>query len=177
MKPWDHPKYQQIVHAKRDPLNPFVIDIEFANGDKESVSLSLLSKDFEPIMKLGNEQVEREYAVRMNSHELKIEWQGVTKVFPWDVIRFYTDHDYARHMVLIGEEQLRMQGDLLKSFRNDRGYTLAELSKRSTLSGSLIQKIEAGDTDITFSTLRKLLTALGYTLRDMAEEFQKMEKL
>lgn len=176
MKPWDDVKYQSIVNVRKDLDNNLWIDVEFANGDVAYVGLMKLSPDFEPWSYLAVDDPMRNYTLRMNRHEVKIEWNGGGKVIPWEVIRFHTDNQYARHVVHMQEEHLHKVGAIMQRFRGYREYSLGVLSERSGMSASNIQKIEQGDREINFSTMRRLLHAMGYTLRDMAAEYDLMRK-
>jgi transcriptional regulator with XRE-family HTH domain len=52
-------------------------------------------------------------------------------------------------------------GKVILMFRKDRGWTGAELARRSKLSASQISKIEKGQENLKYPTLVKIAKALG----------------
>jgi len=58
-------------------------------------------------------------------------------------------------------------GLLLREWRTRRKLSLRDLGEQSGVSFVTIAKIERGDMSPTVSTLEKLATALGITVRDL----------
>jgi len=57
----------------------------------------------------------------------------------------------------------------LQKIREDRGMSRTELSKKSGVSLSFINYIEAGDKSPTLRTLEKLAAALGVTVGELLD--------
>lgn len=57
----------------------------------------------------------------------------------------------------------------IKSFRLKAGFSQTDLARLMNTSQAQIAKIEKGDQDIMYSTLKKLSVALGVTLNDLDE--------
>lgn len=58
----------------------------------------------------------------------------------------------------------------LYELRNEKGYSVADLSKKSGVAASHIQRIESGESKPTVDRLGKLCTGLGITLKDFFNE-------
>ena len=52
-------------------------------------------------------------------------------------------------------------GKVIREFRIDRGWTGAELARKSKMSASQISKIEKGQENLKYPTLVKIAKALG----------------
>lgn len=60
---------------------------------------------------------------------------------------------------------------VLKKLREDKGYTLEELSKKAGVGRGTIGDIETGKSNSTIKTLNKLATALELTVQEKDELF------
>lgn len=60
---------------------------------------------------------------------------------------------------------------VLKRLREDKGYTLEELSKKAGVGRGTIGDIETGKSNSTIKTLNKLATALELTVQEKDELF------
>lgn len=58
-------------------------------------------------------------------------------------------------------------GAALKSIRNERGWTLSEVSKRTQLTVSTLSKIENGKSELTVDKLIRITLALGINIADL----------
>lgn len=58
-------------------------------------------------------------------------------------------------------------GQLVKEWREDRGFTQEELAYRSKISVTYISKIENGQTNVSLDTICKIATGLGITLSEL----------
>lgn len=58
-------------------------------------------------------------------------------------------------------------GQLVKGWREDRGFTQEELAYRSKISVTYISKIENGQTNVSLDTICKIATGLGITLSEL----------
>lgn len=166
MKPWDNVKYQRIVAAH---VEQGVLFVRFANNEEATVLLRNVSPkiDASKAHDVTNDHI------RINGHEVKILFEGETLVIPWDNIRFQTDHLFARHMLELAQQQAAEVGGIIRIMRAERSMTMEDLALRTDLSLTTIKNIELGDRDVSFSNLRKILGAMGFSLRDIAEMYHK----
>lgn len=58
-------------------------------------------------------------------------------------------------------------GDAIKARRRDRGWTLAELSRRSGVSYNYLWEIEHNRKQPTLPVVKRIADALGVTLNDL----------
>jgi len=168
MNNWDKNTYQRIEHAIL--LNDS-IEVLFENGDETKVSLkSVLPFSFD------GDSIEMDY----NSYEILIKNGQSEIAIPWSKIRVLTDVEYSKYMVDQAEEQAKEIGKKIKALRERKGIKSNELADRSGLTAQTISRIERGHTDVSFATLKKMLAAMGLTLKDLAdyqhEEAQLSEK-
>lgn len=61
----------------------------------------------------------------------------------------------------------RHVGSALRRLRAERGYSQAEISRRSGLSTSRMSRYESGETEPSLSSLNRILDALGVSLSDL----------
>lgn len=153
MKNWNKNEYQRIIGAKQDGGD---VIINFANDDIVVIAISKLL----PYDKSDLEIM----SIAFNDFELLINEVEV----PWDRIRVLTDSDFAKEMSKQADENARQVGDKLKSLREAKKMKAFDLADRAGLTPQTISRIEKGHTDVTFATLRRILAAMGYTLKDLA---------
>lgn len=165
MKPWDNPKYQQIVTAHVEQGRLFV---RFANGEMTTSVLRNLCPRIDPSMA---HDITREH-IRLNVHEVMIDYEGEKILVPWDAIRFHTDYAYARHMLEVAHQQVVAIGTIIRNMREGKDMTIEDVSLRTDISLSKIKAIELGDRDVSFASLRKILGAMGFGLKDIAEIYE-----
>ncbi|MGD9021291.1 MAG: XRE family transcriptional regulator [Lysobacterales bacterium] len=58
-------------------------------------------------------------------------------------------------------------GQRLKSLRNEQGWTLAEVARRTGISVGTLSKLENGKTELNFSSVNKLAEGLGIAVTDL----------
>ena len=164
MNNWDKNTYQRIENAL---LLKDSIEVLFENGDEAKVSLkSILPVSF------NENHIEMDF----NSYELILKNNDLKVVIPWSKIRVLTDIEYSRYMVGQAEEQAKDVGKKIKGLRERKGIKSNELADRSGLTAQTISRIERGHTDVSFATLRKMLAAMGLTLKDLADfQFQEQD--
>lgn len=86
---------------------------------------------------------------------------------PWDVFRALTDPQFAAEMAQAAARHAREVGATLRTLRQQRGLTAAEVGARAGMSQQGVSRIENGRHDVSFSTLERLLAAMGCNLRDL----------
>lgn len=155
---WDAPDYQRMVSIIPDDDH---FSIKFQNGDIVRVEkLSLLPKDtISPIW--GSVHCETyDIIVPTTTEEIRI---------PWTTIRLLSDAEFAAYWVKVAEKQARDIGKRLKELREYRNLTSKEVAIRAGITPQSLSRIENGHHDVVFTTLRRILAAMGCTLRDLAD--------
>lgn len=157
MARWDSEKYQQIVDASgpRDGI----LEVSFANGDIVSVSMPELTGG---ALDAEAEVIARDHDIILRSP--KADDQYVS----WLSLRVLTDREFAGHLDAAEREEVNRIGNSLRRLREERGLSSKEVSKRAGISAQSMSRIELGRHDVVFSTLRKILSAMDYTLSDLA---------
>lgn len=157
MNNWDKNTYQRIENVI---LLKDSIEVLFENGDETKVSLkSVLPISFD----------EHKLEMDFNSYEVLLKNVEEIVAIPWSKIRVLTDLEYSRYMVDQAEEQAKEIGKKIKGLRERKGIKSNELAERSGLTAQTISRIERGHTDVSFATLKKMLAAMGLTLKELAD--------
>ncbi len=82
-------------------------------------------------------------------------------------LRALTDREYGIHLATVAEEQARYIGRRIKELREERGISSKELAGRAGISPQSLSRIEHGRHDVVFTTLRRILAAMGSSLKDL----------
>jgi transcriptional regulator with XRE-family HTH domain/Zn-dependent peptidase ImmA (M78 family) len=163
MKNWENIDYQTISKAH---IRDGTLRVLFANGDQVDISLQSLIP-FATEQALKNLQTDNP---KVTPYEITIDLNSGLKVIPWDKIRVLTDKEFSRFMGEQAEEQAKLVGIKLKRLREKKSIKSNELAERSGITAQTISRIEKGHQDVSFTTLRKLLASMGYSLKDLANE-------
>lgn len=159
MNKWDSTSYQKITNAK---FTHNKIEVSFENGDVVKIPKEVLISDID--LKIEWDKLKyHPYEIIIPAESEKIE-------IPWDELRVVTDKEYARYLANRAEEQARLIGNKIKQLREKKRIKGSELAERSGLTPQTISRIEQGHTDVSFSTLKKILASMGYTLKDLAKQ-------
>lgn len=67
----------------------------------------------------------------------------------------------------------RELGARLRALRHERGLSQEELAEQADLHRNYVGSIERGERDVGISSLHRLVTALGLSLREFFEPFQR----
>jgi transcriptional regulator with XRE-family HTH domain len=87
---------------------------------------------------------------------------------PWSTIRVLTDDAYSAHLAHAAEEQARQIGLRIRELRDSRQLSSKDLAERAGIAPQSLSRIENGRHDVVYTTLQRLLAAMGYSLRDLA---------
>lgn len=168
MNYWENIDYQTISKAH---VRDGTLTVSFANGDEVGISLqSLMPFISEPIItKIDDTDLQ------VNPYAISIQIDSDLREIPWDKIRVLTDKEFSKFLAQQAEEQAKLIGVKLKRLREKKGIKSNELAERSGITAQTISRIEKGHQDIGFTTLRKLLASMGYSLRDLANEEVELE--
>ncbi len=154
---WDAPEYQKMVSVLPEKDH---VTIEFQNGDIARISKNSLYPTDSTAVNWNS--------IRCEAYEIFIPTTNGDTHIPWTTVRLYTDIDFAAHWVKSAEKQAKEIGILLRKLRKARDFTSKDVAFRAGISPQSLSRIENGHHDVVFTTLRKILTAMGCTLSDLA---------
>ncbi len=155
---WDEPEYQRMVTAA---IEDVYLVVSFENGERVKVlTESLLSP--------GNAGLFWD-KMQVTAYEISVPTPTGVREIPWTTIRLLTDRKFAAHMAQVAEEAAQDVGHRLRTIRQSKGFTSKEVAERAGISAQSLSRIENGHHDVVFTTLNKILAAMGATLTDLAE--------
>ena len=149
-------EYQCLVAVEHH--EPQVL-VRFENGDHVTVGASRLL----PPDARGADWD----ALTFTPHEIVVPTADGEVEISWSTIRALTDRDYSNHLAAAAEEQARKVGQRLRALRESRGLTAREVAERAGITSQSLSRIEHGHHDVVYTTLQRILAAMGYTLRDL----------
>jgi len=156
---WDAPDYRRIVSAHTDRGTLYVL---FANGSYASIEAARLVRPQDEGVRWEDTQASpREVTVPTDGEPIEISW--VT-------LRALTDPAFNAYLVRRGEEEARRVGERLRTLRKARKLDGKVVAARAGITPQSLSRIERGHHEIVFSTLRKVLAALGCTLSDLSDD-------
>lgn len=164
MMRWNNTSYQKIQEAKF--INENVI-VSFENGDIITVPKGVLTP-------FGINDIEWE-KINFNPFEISIPASPKPLEIPWDKLRVLTDKEFAKYLANKSEEQSQLIGIKVKRLREKKEISSKELAERAGVTPQTISRIEQGHTDVSFATLRKILAAMGCSLKDLANQERELE--
>lgn len=86
----------------------------------------------------------------------------------WSTIRALTDKEFSAHLAAAANRQAQFIGQRIRELRESRGLTSKDLAERAGITPQSMSRIELGRHDVTFSTLRSILGAMNYKLKDLS---------
>jgi len=164
MIPWNNTSYQKIKEAKF--ANDLVV-VSFENGDVIEIPKSNLTPFSLTDIQWGK--------LNSNPFEITIPASPNSLIIPWDKLRVITDKEFGKYLAEKSEEQSKLVGIKVKRLREKKGINSKELAERAGIAPQTISRIEQGHTDVSFVTLRKILAAMGYSLKDLANQELELE--
>lgn len=87
---------------------------------------------------------------------------------PWSTVRAITDKEYSAHLADAAEEEARQIGLRIRELRESRNLPSKELAERAGITPQSLSRIELGRHDVVFTTLQRILAAMGCSLKDLA---------
>src|SRR5437773_3051369 len=88
---------------------------------------------------------------------------------PGDVIRMMTNADYRAYMVGLASRWADRIGRHLALIRKARGFTQKAVAEAAGLGRVSLAKVETGKVEPSFSTVIKLLAAMGARIQDLPD--------
>jgi DNA-binding Xre family transcriptional regulator len=155
-KEWGTREYQNMVSAERrgDRLR-----VRFKDGTCVTVEADRLLPADAP----GADWT----AISVTPFEIRVPTATGAVEIPWSTIRALTDMDYSAHLAAAAEEQARKVGQRLRELRERRGLTGKEVAQRAGITPQSLSRIELGHHDVVYTTLQRILAALGCSLKDL----------
>lgn len=161
---WNNTSYQKIKDSKF--TNDHVV-VSFENGDVIEVpKRTLIPFGFSDIEWNKLSFTPFEINIPASPHSLEI---------PWDKLRVIMDKEFGKYLAEKSEEQSKLIGVKVKRLREKKEISSKELAERAGITPQTISRIEQGHTDVGFATLRKILAAMGYSLKDLANQETELE--
>jgi len=155
-KNWNNPKYQKIISAAVDEAK---IEVKFE--DNSTVVL-----DRNAILPPGSDHPDWN-RLGFNAYELILPTKSDDLEIPWTTIRLLSDSAFAAHWAQQAEEQAKEIGPRLRELRQSKNLSSKEVAERAGITPQSLSRIEKGHHDVVFTTLRKILAAMGCTLQDL----------
>jgi transcriptional regulator with XRE-family HTH domain len=96
---------------------------------------------------------------------------------PWSTVRALTDKGYSAHLAAAAEDQARQIGLRIKQLRENRKLSGKDLAERAGITPQSLSRIEQGRHDVVFTTLLRILAAMGCSLKDIAAPVHKADSV
>lgn len=106
-------------------------------------------------------------------HEIVVPTADGRIEIPWSSLRALTDREYSAHLVTAAEEQARQVGRRIRELRESRNLSGKELAERAGIAPQSLSRIEHGHHDVVFTTLQRILAAMGASLKDLVVASQR----
>ena len=155
----------------------FLLDSARYQGESESVWLRFRNRDVYQIS-CSTLWQNREGRPHWNRLRVDPETHGALLVpgsqremheIPGDVIRMVTDADYRAYVVKLASRWADRIGRHLAGIRKARGLTQKAVAEAAGLGRVSLAKVEAGRVEPAFSTVVKLLAAMGARVQDLPD--------
>jgi DNA-binding XRE family transcriptional regulator len=156
-------EYRQIAACKWLP-KLMSLQIAFANGDKVTVTPAQLVPE-------GRNEDQYDWSdVWTENDGLNIAIEGYFKDLrvPWTVIRGLDDASFRERLTSMAQNQASWLGERLRRLREARGWTQLDLARAAHIPQANLSRIENGKSDVSNSTIWKILLAMGYSVQDLA---------
>jgi transcriptional regulator with XRE-family HTH domain len=158
MNKWETRGYNRISSAS---LSGEKLIVRFENGD-------IVETETERLLPDGVHQGEW-CDIHSDSNTVRATVASLPVEVPWYSIRLLTDPQFSSHAAKQAEAQARNIGTRIRELRESKNLTSKELAKRAGISAQSLSRIENARHDVVFTTLQRILGAMGCSLRDLAE--------
>jgi transcriptional regulator with XRE-family HTH domain/Zn-dependent peptidase ImmA (M78 family) len=156
-EPWNSSDYQTLETVSFDGR----LHVRFANGDESVLEVDrLLAREPD-----GLNWPE----ARPHAQELIVPGADGEVAIAWTTLRAQSDPRFAAFMMEEADEDARRIGRRLRILREQRGMSSKDVAAAAGIAPMSLSRIELGRHDVVFRTLRRILAAMDYTLRDLAE--------
>src|SRR6266508_1044454 len=103
----------------------------------------------------------------VSPYEVTVPTENGAVEIPWSTVRAVTDKAYSAHLADAAEEEARQIGLRIRELREKRNLSSKELAERAGITPQSLSRIELGRHDVVFTTLRRILAAMGCSLKDL----------
>jgi DNA-binding XRE family transcriptional regulator len=165
LAPWDALAYQRIASVA---LQGDHLAVRFDDGSWATVEVQRL-------LPPGSGHPDWT-SITSDVYEIVVPTDRGDVEIPWTTIRALTDAAFAAHLATVAEEQSRLVGTRLRALRHRRKLTAREVAERAGITPQSLSRIENGRHDVVLTTLQRILAAMGYSLRDIAESQEQAAK-
>jgi len=164
---WSTSDYLRIVTAHYDPESGS-IDVAFGDGDNAVVAAKRL-------VQRGPQELDWQHLTIEDSSYLHIPALPNANRDAADIpsfdIRALSDAEFAAHLDHAAREAARRVGERVRVLREARGLSVEDVATRSGVTERILTRLERGQQrDADFPTLERILTAMGYSLKDILPE-------
>ncbi|MGI8551197.1 MAG: helix-turn-helix domain-containing protein [Dehalococcoidia bacterium] len=159
---WIRKGYQRIVEARYAAGQ---LTVHYEDGSSATLDADSLLPGY-----AGKADWE---AMTVGTYEICIPTATGPVEIPWSKVRALTDGEYSAHLATVAEKQARHIGLRIRELREQRHLSSKELATRAGISPQSLSRIEDGHHDVVFTTLQRILAAMGCSLRDLTVEPQK----
>lgn len=155
---WDTREYQRIASVD---YHDDALTVRFEDGAEVTVEANrVLPPDTRPV---------RWETLSHGAYDISASTADGDNVdIPWSTIRVLTDDAYGAHLARMADEQGRQIGLRIKELRESRQLSSKDLAERAGITPQSLSRIENGRHDVVFTTLQRILAAMGYSLTDLA---------
>ncbi|MHB0965784.1 MAG: helix-turn-helix domain-containing protein [Bellilinea sp.] len=157
---WNRPDYQRIKYA--EPKSKILL-VRFEDDSLITLPLEQVVAT-DPKDVLWDQMIVEPYEILFHTR------QGKDLEIPWTTIRLLSDPLFAAHWVGVTELQAKHIGERLKALRISRQLSSKDVAVRAGITPQSLSRIENGRHDVVFTTLRKILAAMGFSLKDLSED-------
>lgn len=155
---WDTADYQRIESVE---YNNDELIVTFADGSTVKLDVAqLLSSDV---------HTAAWDALSFDPYEIVIPTSTGEVEIPWTTIRLLSDKEFAIYWTSVAENDAKLIGTRIKELRERKKLTSKEVAERAGITPQSLSRIERGHHDVVFTTLRKILAAMGSTLQDLVD--------
>ena len=154
---WNKTEYRRIVAAE---LKAGELIVRFADGTWASVNTQRLAPTYRSDLDWQR--------LTFTPYEIVVPAGGESVEIPWSTVRVLTDAEYSAHVAEMANEEAKKVGQRIRELREARSLTSKELAERAGITPQSLSRIEHGHHDVVFTTLQRLLAAMGCSVRDLA---------
>jgi DNA-binding Xre family transcriptional regulator len=159
---WTRKGYQRIADARYDAGK---LTVRFEDGSSTTL-------EAERLLPPGTTGAEWQ-AMMVYPYEISLPAAGGPVEIPWSTIRALTDGEYGARLAEVAAEQARQIGLRIRELREQRHLSSKELAARAGISPQSLSRIEHGHHDVVFTTLQRILAAMGCRLQDLVVESRR----
>jgi DNA-binding XRE family transcriptional regulator len=159
---WDEGRFFLLEEAAFEPESGQV-RVRFVNGDSVEVPCLTLWQDRpqKPLWERLRVDAKTRGSLLVPTR------QGTREEIPGDVIRMMSDAAYRAYIVRLASLWAQRVGRHLATLRKARGLTQKVVAEAAGLGRVSLAKVETGKVEPSFSTVVKLLAAMGARIQDL----------